>query len=192
MSFNPRVVRLAEVARAVGTAVGAHGVAIVVVESGVAADASYAHHPAFSAADRAELVSALRQLAADIEKAKTAPRPTEVHPAGAAIAGSGLAVALAAMHAKCAHTRLKWLPLADAQVCADCGTIVGGGRRPAPNRGERWRMLHSADVWTVVSVRTDSLGAYMVKLERAPAEDELEPTDREVHRDRFEVDWEPA
>ena len=53
-------------------------------------------------------------------------------------------------------------------------------------------MLHSADVWTVVSVRTDSLGAYMVKLERAPAEDELEPTDREVHRDRFEVDWEPA
>lgn len=162
----PRRVKLAEVAQAVGQALHAQGVAIVSVHSGAPADGSFAHHPACNPAEMLELIAGLRRLADDMQ-ARLGVRPA------------------------CEHPRLRWHPLANANVCPDCDAVVGGP--PAsPAKGSRWRQLDASDVWTVLDVRRDSQGAFLVKLELPAGEDELEPTQREVHSDRFAIEWVPA
>jgi hypothetical protein len=196
MAVPMKPMKLADLARALGSTLGADGVALVCIRSGDAADAAYVHMPEFSRRDRAAMVDALRTLASEIE-------------------ASGGAAARALADARtCPHARIVETILSRSLLCTACNALIDPASPAArsatvvriPTRGELWREKPAAlagvrfgagvvqvgqPEWTVVDVRSDSVGTFNVVVERPPAGDELEPTQRgPIDGDRFVEDWE--
>lgn len=180
--------KLGDVAQALGQTLGAHGIALVAVRAGVDADAAYVHVPTLSLHDKLAMVEALRTLANEIEV--STGRPGRANPM------------------RCPHPRLVEIVLSRSLLCPACHAIIDPRSATAaaativrmPTRGELWREKRAAvaDVpelaaveWKVVDVRSDSVGTFNVLLERGPADDELEPTQRgPIDGDRFIEEWE--